>query len=86
MRYGLYQSISKTSKLAITQLSSIQRYRASEQLLSLAAAFICLLDTYGLNAADVLGIAHNMVYDTSNPVVVKDYKGIKQYMKTEWNF
>lgn len=76
----------RISKLAIKQLNAIQSNRASEQLLGLAAAFICLLDVYGLNAADVLGVAHNMVYDTSNSTTTKDYKGIKQFMKTEWNF
>ena len=43
-----------------------------------------MLDQYGLNHVDVLGIAHNMVYSGDNGNMKPDFKAIKNYMKEEW--
>lgn len=75
----------EVSKTTISILSLIQTLRVHNQLLGLACAVICLLEAYGMNSSDVLGIAHNIVHTTANNNADKNFKAVKQFMKTEWD-
>lgn len=74
----------EVSQTTISILSLIQTLKVHNQLLGLACAIICLLEAYGLTHSDVLGVAHNIVHSQSNNNADKNFKAVKQFMKTEW--
>ena len=74
----------EVSKTSLSIINLIQTLRVHNQLLGLACAFICLLETYKLNYSDVLGIAHNIIHSQSNNIADKNFKAIRQFMKSEW--
>lgn len=85
----LYQQMAvanevEVSKTAVYILDRIQQLKVHNQLLGLAAALVCLIDVYELKASDILGIAHNIVYNKWNETVAKNFAGIRRYMKKEW--
>ena len=80
--------IANEEEVALTTsaiLNLIQSLKVHNQLLGVACAIICLLDSYGLNYSDVLGTAHSIVYGQYNEKADKTFKGVKQFMKSEWD-
>lgn len=74
----------EVSKTTLAILNLIQTLKVHNQLLGLACAMVCLLESYGLSHSDVLGIAHNIVHQQSNNNADKNFKAVKQFMRTEW--
>lgn len=72
------------SKTTLAILNLLQSLKVHNQLLGLACALVCLLEAYNLKASDVLGIAHNIVYTPAENNADKNFKAVKQFMKSEW--
>lgn len=75
----------EVSKTTLSILNLIQTLKVHNQLLGLACAIICLLEAYGLNHSDLLGIAHNIVHQQTDNNAHKNFKAVKQFMKSEWD-
>ena len=80
----LQTTAKQVSNAALRVMDALQTDKVCNQVLGLAASLIVMLDQYGLNHVDVLGIAHNMVYSGDNGNMKPDFKAIKSYMKNEW--
>lgn len=72
------------SVAALKIMDAIQTERLENQLLGIAAVFICMLDRYELDHVDPLNIAYNMVYSGGAGNMAKNFKAIKNFMKKEW--
>jgi len=72
----------RVAHTAVRVVDAVQGQNVPDQLLGMAAAFICMLDQYGLESGEVLGQAHNYVYDGN---IRPEFKAIKNYMQSEWN-
>lgn len=85
----LYQQMLRTttkdvSRTSLEVMDAIQGEKVCDQILGLAAAFICMLHQYDLSHIDAMGIADNMVYSGDNNNMLPDFKVIKTFMKNEW--
>lgn len=74
----------EVSNTALTIMNAVQQEKTANQILGLAATLVCILEQYGLNHVDVLGIADNMVHSAENNNMTKDFKAITHFMKNEW--
>ncbi len=85
----LYQKMLQTTPqkvgiTAIKAMNAIQCDSVENQILSVGALLVTMLDQYQLNATEVLGVADNMVYSAAHNNMAFDFKALKNYMKNEW--
>lgn len=80
----LQTTVKEVAHTALLVMNAIQSEKVCNQILGLAAAFICMLHQYELNHVDALGIADNMVYSDINNNILPDFRVIKKFMKNEW--
>lgn len=73
------------SNVALSIMDRIQGEKVHNQMLGMAAAFICMLELYELEHSEVLNQAHNYVYSGEFGNMTTDLKVIKNYMQQEWN-
>lgn len=74
----------RVAKTAISIFDSVQSQKVRDQVLGLAAALICVLESYELSHVDVLGLAHNYVFSDYHGNMKSDFRALKKYIKSEW--
>lgn len=80
----LKTTVNDVARTAIRIMDAIQGEKVCNQILGLAAAFICMLHQYDLSHVDAMGIADNMVYSGDNNNMIPEFKVIRTFMKNEW--
>lgn len=80
----LKTTVKDVARTAIRIMDAIQGEKVCNQILGLAAAFICMLHQYELSHVDAMGIADNMVYSGDNNNMIPEFKVIRTFMKNEW--
>lgn len=71
------------AQTALELMRTIVKNGVGYQILGVAALLLTLLDRYGLNCVDVLGIADCIVFSKGNNNMTQSFKDIQLLMKTK---